>query len=82
MKYNLNHVVRSSSPAVIVWHSDPVDSRGTVQVVWCHEDWFWASKNGRWMLENQRVADDPTFNSYRMRPTPHDDGSYNDVYIL
>lgn len=68
---------------IYLWVSEEVDSRGTREYVYCRVDWFWASPNGRWMLENEARFwgwDRPGFQSYRARPTFP--GAVNDVVIL
>lgn len=87
MKYTFDHVDRSERgdlPAVLIWHSDPINHKGTVEVVHCDEDWFWAGVNQRWMLHNERTNSpdggyNPGFRSYHQTPTMI--GNYDDCYI-
>lgn len=57
---------------LLVWHSDPIDAEGTVWVMFCDEDWFWANPCGRWMLENEAQHNDehdpPGFRGWRFTP--------------
>ena len=82
IKYNF-HRAENGKPRTLVWQSDPINRRGTVEEVFCDEDWFWANPNGRWMLHNQRMHEDeydPGFTTLRFTPT-HNDGNYNDCYV-
>ena len=61
----------NSNWRVLVWKSQVLDEKGTTEVVYCAEPWFWASPIQRKLLENEAAVkgfDEPWFNSYRTHP--------------
>lgn len=66
---------------ILIWQSEVLNRQGTYEHVFCDEAWFWASANGRWMIENEAQGldrDYPGFRTLRFTPV---DGNRNDCYV-